>query len=166
MKGTASDWDRLRVPRRRVPARLVLADGTLSVGELYADVIRPDGSIGRVADRLSDTLENYLPLAADGEHVLLNKAAIALVRLAPEEVEFPTADGVSDHEVRVRLSTGQVVHGTFRAFALPGYARVLDYLNRTSERFIALLESEGAVLVNVTFIAGVTEIHQHERISG
>ena len=148
----------LRVPKRRVPARVVLVDHTIHSGELYADILRSDGSPGRILDRLVDSTEKYLPLATESEHILLSKAHILLVECSSDEVDVPSANGAKTLCVQLRLVTGLVLSGEIRTCLPPLHARVLDYLNAISPKFITTLQDENATLVNASHVVSVAEI--------
>jgi hypothetical protein len=154
---------RFWIPRRRVPVKIQLVDGSVVSGELYADVKGPDGAPGRVLDRLNDPLDTYLPLAADDRHILLNKSGITTVQLSVKEGAALGRGLTSDREVRVRLtlSSGKRLDGTIRA-PLEEHARLLDYLNSAKQMFFALEGEKKATLVNGSSILSVTELLEED----
>ena len=52
-----------RVPQRKIPVRVALADGVTLDGALFAPAAGPDGAPGRLIDRLNEEQEHFLALA-------------------------------------------------------------------------------------------------------
>jgi hypothetical protein len=152
----------LKIHKRRVPVQIQLANGKSFDGELYSELHRPDGTPANVADRLNDCLEQFLPLAVEDEHHLLSKSRIVSVRLQRKELGTPVTDGVTELSVRTILSTGTSHEGKIYAYLPPARSRVLDYLNGTTQRFVPLWCDSQVVLVNVQYLASVTETFELE----
>jgi hypothetical protein len=153
----------LWVPRRRVPVRVQLADGSVQSGELYADVKSANGTPGRVLDRLNESREFFLPLASDDQHILLKKSGIATVRLEVEEEEVRArpADGTREIRARIRLSDGTQLEGMITAPLSPR-ARLLDYLNATRQKFTVLSDGQQVTLINSACVLSITELSDPE----
>lgn len=117
------------VPKRRVQARVQLADRSTLEGGLYADAHPLDRTPARVLDRLADPTEAYIPLASGDRHILLRKAGIVSVQLDQQDMGIPVAPGSRRIQVRIALRSGTVIESYLRAL-LPTHARALDYLNR------------------------------------
>jgi hypothetical protein len=142
-----------------VPVQVQLADSTLLSGELYAEVKSPDGTPGRVLDRLNDSAETFLPLACEDRHILLKKSGIATVRIEvdDEEAHSRTLDGLRELRARINLSDGTVLEGLISAPLSP-QVRLLDYLNAMKQKFSILRTGRQVTLINIEFILAVTEI--------
>ncbi len=148
------------VPRRRVKARIRLADENVIDGELYATVERADGEPGRLVDRLNNASEKFIPVAVAGRHILLNKSSITLVEVDSGRYEVEDLDKPGAREIRVSInfSDSRAVSGTFFTCLPESHRRALDYLNLGRCRFLALYCNGRAVIVNVDRIQHVTEV--------
>ncbi len=152
----------LVVPKRKVPARIRLADSTILDGFLYAALEGRRGTPETVADRLNDSTEKYLPFALKDRHLLLNKARIVTVRTVSTErrnEESSIAETGERREFRLKLtlSDGTIVVGSAHAPMPDDHARPLDYLNNRAPRFIDLVIDEEVFLVNSDYVVAVTE---------
>lgn len=147
------------VPRRKVPARVRLADSTALEGSLYAPVAGSLGRPGRMVDRLNDAAERYLPLALHDRHVLVHKSRIVAVELSESDGGIGQSSSAYARELRLRVALldGSTVQGRTYAEMPPSRARVLDFLNATVPRFIPLLRDDGVVIVNGDYIVAVSE---------
>jgi hypothetical protein len=155
---TESLW----IPRRRVAVKVQLADQSKLAGQLYADQRRPDGTPGRVVDRLNDTAEQYLPLALQDRHVLLNKAAIVTVHVDDADRELSVSDELVEHHVRVNMCDRSQHVGKVHGILPFTQRRALDYLNNMTQRFLSLHASEKVILLNTEYVMGVVEVISQE----
>lgn len=152
-----------RIQRRRVPVKVELFGRRSLSGAFYADVVRPDGSSGRVLDRLNRTEEHFIPLAVEGSHILVRKSSIALVRLENEQAEVECGNANVHLEFVVRLIDGSAARGVASASLPSSRSRALDYLNFNDKAFIALGTAVGRVtIVNVALVETVTEVLRTE----
>lgn len=149
----------LWIPRRRVFAQLQLADHSELQGDLYADICRSDGSPGRVADRLNDTSEKFMPIAIEKRHILLNKMLIVSVTLSETngEIRASWPEELPEARVSVQLSTETCLEGKICATSRSA-SRMLDYLNDTKDTFIALKSYGGMTWINLEYVVGLSEI--------
>ncbi len=158
----------LVVQRRKIPARVRLADSTSLDGALYTAVEGRRGAPESLADRLNDTTERYLPFALEDRHLLLNKAHIVVVEL-PEAVrgseEAPSED-TKEFRLMLRLADRTTAVGTTRVTLPPERTRALDYLNTRAARFIDLLIDERIFLVNRDYVVAVTEVFSSDLDGG
>lgn len=148
----------LRVPKRRVPAEVLLASGESRRISLF---LAEAGAGHAGPERPSDLLrapEDFLP-AVDEESGLitfLNRAALALVRV-DRALEPDGADGITlpaEHEVEVLLRTGARLRGFLSYLPALPHHRVLDFLNERSP-FLRLLEEGTVALVSKRHVAQV-----------
>lgn len=148
------------VPRRRVKARIRLADENCIDGEMYASVERADGEPGRLVDRLNNLSEKFVPVAVAGRHILLNKSTITMLEIEGGRYEIEDLDkpGATEVPVVLTFSDRQIVRGSFFTCLPEAHRRALDYLNLGRCRFLALYCNGRAVLVNVDRIQHATEV--------
>ncbi len=145
-----SAMQELRVPKRRTPVELVLADGTprkvlVFLAEFAA---RHSG-----AERLSDLLDGeseFIPAveASTNAVFFLHSTSVAVARVA-SSVEGDDGQHTSPtkHEVEITLIGGARLRGHVAYVMPPDRSRLTDYLN-SEPRFIKLIEQEGVALVN------------------
>lgn len=157
MTRTVISPEQLRVPKRRVPVQILLADTTTLEGAFYADVQRIDGTQATLLDRLRDPTEDYIPLATNDRHVLVRKSMIVTIGVANDELPRPRATGIGEFGVTMTLKGGSALMGSLFVVMAHAHARALDYLNRTNEMFIPLYGESSSVLVNSEHVVTVTE---------
>jgi len=150
-----------RIPRRRVSVRIELTDGTPLSGSLYADAKTASGAPGRVADRLNDAAEAFVPLAVEHRHVLLRKSGVALIRLRDDSDERsrPRERDQTELKLRMTMTNGATVQGCVRARLPRQRTRALDFLNLNSQVFVEMIGGDGHLtLINSDHIARVIEV--------
>jgi hypothetical protein len=145
----------LRVPQREVRAEIRLHGGQTRSGLLFVPAQGPDGSPGRLTDRLNDADEAFLALRDEATGVLVSKHRIVHVELPRSEVAVEVVDAVTQVAARVQLADGSALDGVLPYAMPPDRARLLDYLN-TAPGFLQLVAGEKLVLVNRDFITTVT----------
>lgn len=163
-EGTAQDGEPrvaraadLRVIKRRVRVRVYMSDGSVRDGEFYSEIHREDGTPASLVDRLNDLREVHLPLAYEGKHLLLSKAAILAVTLDSKLVPRPTAEGTKEFALQVTLTNRKTVEGIASAVLSPVRSRALDFLNGTPYAFLTLFSAEMAILINRKHVVAVIE---------
>jgi hypothetical protein len=147
----------LKVVKRRVRVRVYLSDGVVREGELYSELHREDGTPASLVDRLNDPREVQLPLAYDGKHLLVSKAAILAVTLDSKLVPRPTVEGTREFALKVFLTNRKTVEGVASAVLSPVHSRALDFLNGTPYGFLTLFSPGRATLVNRDHVVAVLE---------
>lgn len=151
--------DQFRVPQRKIAVELTLPGGRKMDGETYAPETGRGGEPGRLLDRLNDGRERFLPVTHSSGGALVRKRSIVAVRLGPGDAEREGCAGDHEREVRVEiaLEEGLALEGRV-AYTLPAdRCRLLDYFNASS-RFIALLNSEGATLINTDRVVEIRRL--------
>jgi hypothetical protein len=149
--GRLGRWnmDQFRVPQRKIAVELTLAGARKMAGETYAPETGRGGEPGRLIDRLNDGRERFLPVTHSSGGALVSKRSIIAVRLGPGDAEREDCAGEHEREVRVEvlLEEGMTLEGRVAYTLPPDRCRLLDYFNASS-RFVALLNPEGATLIN------------------
>jgi hypothetical protein len=150
--------DDLRVPKRRVPAEVLLAGGGARRISLFLAEAAP-GHVGpeRPADLLNGANE-FLPARDEeaGTMTFLNRAHLAVVRVD----RTPGGDGADDltlpteHEVEVLLQSGTTLRGLVSYLRPPEHSRLVDFLNDAAP-FFRLIEERAIALVNKRHVSRV-----------
>lgn len=144
-----------QVPRREVPARVLLDDGRILDCVVFTAVAAPGGGPQHVLDRLNDLDEEFLPVACGGDRFLLNKSGIMTVQITePGELEGLGSAPGRQATVRLSLTGGISLVGRFRISLPPERSRVLDFLNRAA-RFVPLVGENRVTLVQRRYIVSV-----------
>jgi len=147
------------VPKRKVPARVRLADAAVLKGALYVAMRGSGGKPETVAMRLNDWTEKFLPFALEDRHLLLKKSCIVTIELANTErgSEELAQEGGKEFRLKLGLLDGTSVSGKALGEVPPGRTRALDYLNG-APRFIDLMIDETVVLVNGNYVVAVSDV--------
>lgn len=148
----------LRVPKRRVPAEVLLPAGAARRIALFlAEAASQHAGPERPSDLLNGG-DDFIPAFDQDAGVMsfLNRSAVAALRLAPE-LEAGDADGLTlptEHEVEVLLGNGTTLRGLVAYLRPPGHARLVDFLNER-EPFFRLVERDAIALVNKRHVSRV-----------
>jgi hypothetical protein len=139
------------IEKEQLPVEITMVTGEELTGSVFVQPTWRRPSIEFDAPVLLNLPDSYLPVQLpDGRTRLVAKPHIVLMRgrsttdpsdLTDEELGEPA-------QVVVRCSNGIVVQGVLRITRVTSNMRVLDYLNRCSEDFIAVHEGSATVLVN------------------
>ncbi len=145
-----------QVPTRKVPTRVLLDDGRVLECVIYASKAGPAGHAQSLQDRLNDATEEFVPVSSGDDPFLLNKSGVVTVELLEPQREIELLDLQAGHEVPVRLSLtgGLSLLGTFHVIMPPERSRVLDFVN-SAPRFIALLGENKLTLIQRNYIVSV-----------
>lgn len=95
-----------------------------------------------VGDRLNDPDAEFLPCEIDGEShlVRLSSLSFAFMGESVPEVESLETVGAVHSRVELRLKSGDLLCGDLIYEAERGEERVSDMLNRSSDRFLVLID--------------------------
>ena len=153
-----------RIPRREVPARILLDDGRTLDGKVFTTDSVPGGRPEDVLHLLNDASEDFVPLVCGADSFLLNKAGIIWVQLsgvnAAEVAEH--AESGRPAPVRLTLTGGLSLVGTLSIVMPPERARVIDYLNAAG-RFVPLFGDGSVTLVRRSFVVSVRSAESASR---
>ena len=134
----------------RIPIRLRTLlgediDATVFVHPVGHADYRPES----VADRLNDPNTRFLPCEIEGESQLVRLSSISYVVMAepPPELESLETVGATRSTVELWLKSKDRLKGDLLYEAKRGEERVSDMLNRTSSRFLVLVDGEATYFV-------------------
>ena len=146
----------LHIEKFRYPVVVTMVDGARIVGDMFVQSIAPYRTGSEEPPDILNDPDAYFPLAAaDGETLLVAKEHVAEVEAVLPGRDEETLAGVRPTVVEVVLSTGLVRGGSILLPAHVDRPRLLDFLNRLTERFITLQSTEGVRLINSRLIARV-----------
>lgn len=146
-----------RIEKDRCAVRLSLVSGETITGAMFIQHVGEGDPRRESARDVLNAPERFFPIeTADGETLLVAKDRVVEVL-----AELPT----DDDELRrvsarsalldIVLSGGVVRSGIVLLEMPTGQPRLLDYLNRLSDRFLVLYATEGTRLVNRALIERV-----------
>jgi len=149
----------LAVPKRKVSVRVRLMNKVILEGQIYAATKTTRGTSEQVVDRLNDITEKFLPFAMEDRHILLNKANIVTVEVSgpAAEGEKPYSAGLDHFDLEFWAPDGAEVPGRAYALVEPAHSRALDVINRTSTRFLSLIQDDRVVIVNLEYVVAILE---------
>jgi hypothetical protein len=139
-----------RIQKERVSVVLTLLGGERLEGDLFVQANVRNRIGPEDAPDVLNSPEPYFPfVTADGETLLIAKDRV-------REVEVDRALETGEEwrigapsTIEIALGGGVVHRGViYLESVVTGRGRVLDYLNRVEDRFIALHTPTGAILVN------------------
>lgn len=146
------------VEKLRLPVVLVTSDGERLSGDLFVQANSRHRVGHECAPDLLNSPESFLPLATmQGQVLLLAKSQIRELLVAREDVDEPEWEIGTPATVRVQLTGGASHNGVVSVERTNASQRVLDYLNRFSERFLQLATDDGVVLINRDFIVHIEQ---------
>jgi hypothetical protein len=149
--------DELRVPKRRVPAEVVLPGGQVRRISLFlADAAPAHAGPERPGDLLNGGGEFVPAFDEDAQGMtFLNRSTLAVVRVDPA-LEPGDADALSpaEHRVEVLLDDGGALSGTVSFVRPLERSRLQDFLNEPAP-FFRLVEERAIALVNRRHVARV-----------
>ena len=150
----------LKVPKDRVPVRVLLSNQTVKQIELFVPVARIHQGGHRGVLSVLERGSTFLPSqdAGSGEWILLNREAVvwAVFDLAQLDItgEFELFDRVA--RVQVEFMGGHTLKGKFFYTPPTARARVVDHLNGNG-RFFVLHQERCVYMINKSFVVGVIE---------
>jgi hypothetical protein len=147
--------DLYRIPRREVPARILLDDGRTLDGSVFTTDSVPGGRPEDVLHLLNDASEDFVPLVCGQDSFLLNKAGIIWVQLTGSSAsEVGDVEAGRPAPVRLTLAGGLSLVGTLSIVMPPERSRVIDYMNAAG-RFVPLFGDGFVTLVRRSFVVSV-----------
>jgi hypothetical protein len=145
---------RIETTRREVSLTMVGGEEVQGRVFIHFSTYRPSDTEDALA--LFNDKEPFFPLELDnGEVILVAKERVAEVSIGRGEEagdQSACATPTPTALLQVVLAGGEVRLGSIRLEARPDRARVLDYLNRITVRFLTLYTSNEARLINRSLI--------------
>ena len=146
------------IEKFRYPVIVTMTDGSRIVGDMFVQSIAPFRTGPEEPPDILNDAEPFFPLAAeDGDTLLLAKDHVAEVEaVLPErdDLSAPLA-GLRPAVVEVSLVGGVTRGGSLLMERHADRPRLLDYLNRLTDRFLTLQSTEGVRLINRRLILRV-----------
>lgn len=149
-----------RIEKRREAADLTLVTGATVSGVFF---LAGSSHLHSGPERVGDVLNfetGFFPFEAGGETSLINRAHVLKVALPPHmiEAELDAAYNVARRrQVKVLLTTGEVINGQVVVMLAPGHDRLSDYAH-IDERFRYVELSDRMLLINSAHIVALTEV--------
>jgi hypothetical protein len=147
----------LRIAKDRCSVRLSLVSGETITGEMFVQHAEETDARRESARDVLNGPERFFPVeTVEGETLLVAKDCVIDV-LSETPIDGDELRRASARSARLDiLLAGGVVRSGLVLLELPtGQPRLLDYLNRLSERFLVLYAAEGTRLVNRALIERV-----------
>ena len=139
-----------RIEKSRCPVVVTTHSGETVAGEMFLQPFgRPDGGMERPQDILNGD-DPFFPLAiSDEETVLIAKEQVVEVSIALDPDDTRDNEGLSRPTViEVRLISGATHAGAIFLQLPLERPRLLDFLNRDTQRFLTLHGTERRLLIN------------------
>lgn len=150
--------DDLRIEKARLPVVLITTDGERISGDLFVQASARNGGGVETAHEVLNGAEPYFPIATmKGNTLLVAKEQVRELFVAREDADEAEWEFGTPAEVEVMMQGGAAHAGTILVQQVSGRRRVLDYLNRFTDRFVALYKDDGIVLLNCARIAHVRQ---------
>jgi len=128
---------------KRTPIRLRTLLGQDIDGTVFVHPVgHADYRSESVGDRLNDPDTDFLPCEIDGASQLVHLTSVSYVVITeptPEATSLETVGAIRS-PVELWLKSGDRLQGEFLYEAERGEERVSDMLNRTSKRFLVLMD--------------------------
>lgn len=145
-----------RIEKSRLPVVLITVEGQRVSGDLFVQASARNQLGHETAHDVLNAPEPFFPIATmKGRTLLLAKDHVRELFVAREDHEQEEWEFGTPAEVDVVMQGGSRHVGTILIQQTSGRQRVLDYLNRLTDRFLALHKDEGIVLLNRARIAHV-----------
>jgi hypothetical protein len=143
-----------RIEKARLSVALTMMGGDELRGHIFVHRLAHHGFGTEAPADLFNAPEPFFPLELEnGEVILVAKERVAEVvcgEQTPEEAAYQLASRMA--LVQVMLAGGSVRFGAVRLELPADRPRLIDYLNRVTDRFLTLFTSDEARLINRTLI--------------
>ena len=149
-----------KIEKYRCPATIMLNDGRSLTGEIFLHAVSRFRLAPQDPAEFFNDPDPYFVLAPTyDDRILVSKSSVAVA-----ETPLPSSEP-DDHIASARVGLGvevQVLGGITCAGWVfpdktPGKARLLDYLNGYTDKFIVLYDSQKTTLVNRNSVTSVRE---------
>lgn len=140
-----------RIEKFRYPVVLTMIGGERLSGDMFVQSIVPFRDGPEEPPDVLNGAERFFPLAtAEGDTLLVAKDQVAEAEAVIVETDDDAAlrAGLRAVVVELTLANGMVRSGAMLIAQPTDRPRLLDYLNRLSDRFIALRTTDGVRFIN------------------
>lgn len=149
-----------RIEKGRVSVALTLRDGTRLVGEVFVQAYARNRHGREEAPDIMNEPEPFFPLAsADDTTLLIAKDQVQEIEIPPASGAAPDDEtGARPAQVEITLASGLVRSGSVLLELPVDRPRLLDFLNRSHERFLTIQTGDGVRLLNRAMISYVRQM--------
>ena len=149
-----------RIEKGRVSVALTLVDGTHLAGDVFVQAHARNRHGREEASDILNEAEPFFPLAISSETTLLiAKDQVQEVEIPPAAGTAPDAEtGARPAQVEITLASGLVRSGSVILELPIDRPRLLDFLNRSRERFLTLHTGDGVRLLNRAMVSHVRQL--------
>ncbi|MEP7343789.1 MAG: hypothetical protein ABI877_00920 [Gemmatimonadaceae bacterium] len=149
-----------RIEKSLLPVTIVLVDGQTLAGDVFIQASARHRFEMEDASEVMNAGETFFPLRLDsGSTLLVAKKQVRDVHVAAEYMAEPDWNVSIPTPVNIQLRDGTIFDGMLCIESMTGRTRVLDYLNRITDRFLPLYRTEGLVLVSFSQIVHVRQLN-------
>lgn len=152
-----------RIPKDRFPVALRLAGGTRLVGAMFIQGISRTRSGREEPTDIMNEADPFFPFVSEQDETFL----IAKDRVSEVELLAPMDDDSERHagarlvDIEMSLVGGESRRGSMLLETPSDRPRLLDFLNRTQERFVLLHNRDGVRLINRSLIERIRPLDSH-----
>jgi hypothetical protein len=149
-----------RVEKRRETAELTLVTGATLSGVFF---LAGSSQLHTGPERIGDVMNfepGFFPFESGGETALINRAHVLKVVLPTLMIESQLDAGydvATRRQVKVLLTTGEMITGHIVVYRPPGRDRLSDYA-KIDERFRYIELADRTLLINSAHIVALTEV--------
>jgi hypothetical protein len=148
-----------RIEKSLLPVTINLVDGEALKGDVFIQASARHRFEMEDASEVMNAGEGFLPLRLQaGSTLLIAKSQVRDVRVALAHMAQPDWTVGVPTPVEIQLRDSTVVDGKLCIESMTGRMRVLDYLNRATDRFLPLYREEGLVLISFAQIVHVRQV--------
>lgn len=152
---TSSMGNELRIEKEQIAVTITMRSGELLRGSLFAPQIYPPGGLEDPLHLLNES-EPFFPLGlGTGDVLLIAKRRVVEVVLDDPNPGEELPGSAPTALLQVTLAGGITHVGSMRLEARASRPRVLDHMNHSTVRFMALRTDEGVRLINREMIERV-----------
>jgi hypothetical protein len=144
-----------RIEKTRLPVSMTLMSGASIDGALFVQSSEHYFGALEDAPEVLNHPEPFFPFALDsGGTTIVAKDNVRSLTTNQQDVHDDAGMGLATR-VEVTLRDGAVLTGTVFVEPISGSSRLLDFLNRHTERFVTLFRGDTVILLNRTLLERV-----------
>lgn len=148
-----------RIEKSLLPVTISLVDGQALIGDVFIQASARHRFEMEDASEIMNAAEDFFPLRLKaGSTLLVAKGQVRDVRVTVEHMAQPDWSVGIPTPVEIHLRDGTRLDGKLCIESMTGRTRVLDFLNRATDRFLPLYQTEGLVLVSFSQLVHVRQL--------